>query len=75
MRGGRKHNHRRPLQHQGLLRVPQRLDAGQQLIEHGPYRLLRHPGYSGSLLLWLGAGLTTANAPRYSADCASTFDT
>ena len=38
-----------------------RVTADQQLIEQGPYRLLRHPGYSGSLLLWLGAGLATAN--------------
>jgi protein-S-isoprenylcysteine O-methyltransferase Ste14 len=39
-----------------------RVTADQQLIEHGPYRLLRHPGYSGSLLLWIGAGLATTNA-------------
>jgi protein-S-isoprenylcysteine O-methyltransferase len=39
-----------------------RVEADQQLIEGGPYRLLRHPGYSGSLLLWLGAGLATTNS-------------
>jgi protein-S-isoprenylcysteine O-methyltransferase Ste14 len=38
-----------------------RVETDQQLIEQGPYRLLRHPGYSGSLLLWIGAGLATAN--------------
>jgi protein-S-isoprenylcysteine O-methyltransferase Ste14 len=38
-----------------------RVTADQRLIEQGPYRLLRHPGYSGSLLLWLGAGLATTN--------------
>jgi protein-S-isoprenylcysteine O-methyltransferase Ste14 len=38
-----------------------RVAANQPLIEQGPYRLLRHPGYSGSLLLWIGAGLATAN--------------
>jgi len=38
-----------------------RVTEDQQLIERGPYRLLRHPGYSGSLLLWLGAGLATMN--------------
>jgi protein-S-isoprenylcysteine O-methyltransferase Ste14 len=38
-----------------------RVTADQQLIEHGPYRLLRHPGYSGSLLLWIGAGVATGN--------------
>jgi protein-S-isoprenylcysteine O-methyltransferase len=39
-----------------------RVEADQQLIERGPYHLLRHPGYSGSLLLWLGAGLATTNS-------------
>jgi protein-S-isoprenylcysteine O-methyltransferase Ste14 len=38
-----------------------RVTADQRLIEQGPYRLLRHPGYSGSLLLWIGAGLATTN--------------
>jgi protein-S-isoprenylcysteine O-methyltransferase Ste14 len=38
-----------------------RTDEGQQLIDEGPYRLVRHPGYLGSLLLWLGAGVATAN--------------
>jgi protein-S-isoprenylcysteine O-methyltransferase Ste14 len=30
-------------------------------VEEGPYRLVRHPGYLGVLLLWLGAGLASAN--------------
>ena len=38
-----------------------RVAEGQRLVEHGPYRLVRHPGYSGSLLLWSGAGLASAN--------------
>jgi protein-S-isoprenylcysteine O-methyltransferase Ste14 len=33
----------------------------QCIVEEGPYRLLRHPGYSGSLLVWIGAGLAAAN--------------
>jgi protein-S-isoprenylcysteine O-methyltransferase len=33
----------------------------QPVIDHGPYKLLRHPGYSGMLLLWAGAGLATLN--------------
>ena len=33
----------------------------QSLVEEGPYRLVRHPGYLGVLLLWLGAGLASAN--------------
>jgi protein-S-isoprenylcysteine O-methyltransferase Ste14 len=38
-----------------------RTEAEQHLIAEGPYRLIRHPGYLGSLLLWLGAGLATSN--------------
>ncbi len=34
----------------------------QRIIAEGPYRLVRHPGYSGSLLVWIGAGLATGNA-------------
>jgi protein-S-isoprenylcysteine O-methyltransferase len=35
--------------------------ADQPVLAAGPYRLLRHPGYAGLLLAWLGAGLATAN--------------
>jgi protein-S-isoprenylcysteine O-methyltransferase len=35
--------------------------VGQHLIAEGPYRLVRHPSYLGDLLLWLGAGIATAN--------------
>jgi len=38
-----------------------RLVEGQHLITAGPYRLIRHPGYLSSLLLWLGAGGATTN--------------
>jgi protein-S-isoprenylcysteine O-methyltransferase Ste14 len=38
-----------------------RTAADQHLVERGPYRVLRHPGYSGSLLMWIGAGLATVN--------------
>jgi protein-S-isoprenylcysteine O-methyltransferase len=33
----------------------------QRVVEKGPYRLLRHPGYSGDLLMWVGAGLASGN--------------
>ncbi len=33
----------------------------QTLIDRGPYRVVRHPGYLGVLMLWVGAGLATAN--------------
>ena len=32
-------------------------DRGQQVVSSGPYRLVRHPGYSGGLLLLLSAGV------------------
>jgi protein-S-isoprenylcysteine O-methyltransferase len=35
--------------------------ADQPVLASGPYRILRHPGYGGMLLAWLGAGLATAN--------------
>lgn len=34
--------------------------SDQQIVQAGPYRLLRHPGYLGSLLIWIGASLTLA---------------
>jgi protein-S-isoprenylcysteine O-methyltransferase Ste14 len=33
----------------------------QQVIDRGPYKVLRHPGYSGVLVMWAGAGLATLN--------------
>ena len=38
-----------------------RTSSTQSLVEEGPYRLVRHPGYLGVLLLWFGAGLASAN--------------
>ena len=32
-------------------------DRGQQVVSSGPYRLVRHPGYSGGLLLLLSTGV------------------
>jgi protein-S-isoprenylcysteine O-methyltransferase len=40
-----------------------RTEGGQHVIDHGPYRLVRHPGYLGSLLIWLGFGLTAQSLP------------
>lgn len=34
----------------------------QRLIQHGPYRWLRHPSYTGALMLFLGMGLALGNA-------------
>ena len=33
----------------------------QQVVDRGPYRLVRHPGYSGSLLVWVGYALGLGN--------------
>ena len=30
-------------------------DRGQQVVQGGPYRIVRHPGYAGGLLSWLAA--------------------
>ena len=34
---------------------------GQSIVSNGPYRVLRHPGYGGVLLMWLGAGVALRN--------------
>jgi len=33
----------------------------QRIARNGPYRLIRHPGYLGVVLMWAGAGLATVN--------------
>ena len=38
-----------------------RLAEDQQIVKKGPYCLVRHPGYTGTLLLWAGAGLASEN--------------
>lgn len=38
-----------------------RTTSDQWVIESGPYRLVRHPGYLGALLLWTGFGLVLRN--------------
>jgi len=38
-----------------------RVYEGQRIIRQGPYKLLRHPGYSGMILMWVGAGFATLN--------------
>jgi protein-S-isoprenylcysteine O-methyltransferase Ste14 len=37
------------------------ISAGQSLVERGPYRWLRHPSYLGSLLAYIGFGMTLTN--------------
>lgn len=35
--------------------------AGQYVVETGPYRLIRHPSYSGAMVAMLGLGLAMTN--------------
>ena len=35
--------------------------ADQSVIAHGPYRWIRHPGYLGSLMTWVGAAGASRN--------------
>jgi protein-S-isoprenylcysteine O-methyltransferase len=34
-----------------------RTSGDQQLVSTGPYRWIRHPGYAGSIAVWVGAAL------------------
>ena len=38
-----------------------RVAENQPIVQRGPYRLLRHPGYLGQILMWTGAALAGAN--------------
>jgi protein-S-isoprenylcysteine O-methyltransferase Ste14 len=38
-----------------------RVLANQSVVQRGPYRLIRHPGYLGTIVMWAGAGLAAAN--------------
>lgn len=38
-------------------------DNGQELVQTGPYRVIRHPGYLGSLLTWTGFAITSRSLP------------
>jgi protein-S-isoprenylcysteine O-methyltransferase Ste14 len=37
------------------------VDAGQSLVDRGPYRLVRHPSYTGILLIAVAFGVTLGN--------------
>jgi protein-S-isoprenylcysteine O-methyltransferase Ste14 len=39
------------------------VDAGQQVVDRGPYRWVRHPSYTGILLLMVGLSLVYGNWP------------
>jgi protein-S-isoprenylcysteine O-methyltransferase Ste14 len=40
-----------------------RVERAQRVVGSGPYRLVRHPGYAGSLLFWTGFALTSRSLP------------
>jgi len=35
--------------------------SDQQVVNRGPYRFVRHPGYLGSLMTWLGAAIASTS--------------
>jgi protein-S-isoprenylcysteine O-methyltransferase Ste14 len=35
----------------------------QHVVDTGPYRMIRHPGYAGALLVWTGLALASRSAP------------
>ncbi|SRR5712692_5638358 len=38
-----------------------RTASDQPVVDNGPYRYVRHPGYLGAVLMWIGFSLTTRN--------------
>jgi protein-S-isoprenylcysteine O-methyltransferase Ste14 len=40
-----------------------RTEDEQRIVDAGPYRLVRHPGYAGSLLTWSGFALASRSVP------------
>jgi protein-S-isoprenylcysteine O-methyltransferase len=46
-----------------LFTVDVAIAVDHRLIEHGPYRLIRHPSYAGGLLAFLGLGLSMTSVP------------
>ena len=44
-----------------LRESPNCISESQRVVQEGPYKNVRHPGYLGVILLWVGAGLATVN--------------
>jgi protein-S-isoprenylcysteine O-methyltransferase Ste14 len=40
-----------------------RTEDAQHVVDTGPYAVVRHPGYAGSLLIWTGFALTSRSVP------------
>jgi len=45
----------------GYFRTTVELGSGQKVVRTGPYRLIRHPSYTGMILFCLGYGLIAQN--------------
>ena len=39
-----------------------RTTSDQGVVESGPYRVIRHPGYLGSIMVWTGFAVTSGSA-------------
>lgn len=46
------------------------IQPGQEVVTDGPYRLVRHPAYTGLLLMALGAGIACGHAVAIAASVA-----
>ncbi len=42
-----------------------RVVEGQRVVERGPYRWVRHPGYLSSLLIWPGAAVASGSVAGF----------
>ena len=38
-----------------------RTTSDQQMVESGPYQVIRHPGYLGSIMVWTGLAVTSGS--------------
>ena len=47
-----------------------RTTGDQVVVESGPYRVIRHPGYLGSIMIWTGFGIASGSAPAAAAVAA-----
>ena len=39
-----------------------RTTSDQQMVESGPYQVIRHPGYLGSIMVWTGLAVTSGSS-------------
>lgn len=54
-------------------RTAVRILDGHQLVTHGPYRVLRHPSYTGGLMTVAGIGLMLGNGLSFAAAFGGIF--